>query len=339
MKISAGKNITQKDDKLYTVSVEQVFEAIRNPKPEISDKINQLRTIQSIAPEQYRKLKVHLPYIVVAQFSPPTRLTAHFAATNGLILDFDHLELYGKDLDALKTELSKDLRVTLVFVSPGGNGLKVLIELEQPCYDSAKFSLFYKVFAEKFARQYGMENYVDKATSDVTRACFMSADPLAYYNPQAIPVIMADYIDFEQLEETRKIENHWKKEEKSLQKEKPQLINPLDDEKLLEIKQKLNPNIRIKKDKQIYVPQELDEITQQVIDKLRENNISTEKIENIHYGKKFKFTLNNLKAEINLFYGKKGFTVAKSPKTGTNSELNEVCYRLMCAIFYGNESI
>ena len=34
-------------------------------------------------------------------------------------------------------------------------------------------------------------------------------------------------------------------------------------------------------------------------------------------------------AEINLFYGKKGFSVIKSPRTGTNVELNELTMMLI----------
>ncbi len=337
MNLSAGRNLTQKDDKLYNVTPEQIFEAIKKPKPEIAEKIKQLRTIQSIAPEQYRKLKVHLPYIVAAQFNPPTRLIAHFASTKAFILDIDHLEMYGKELDVLKKELSADPRVMLMFISPGGNGLKVMLELAEKCYDSAKFSLFYKVFAEKFALQFGMEKYIDKGTSDVTRACFISYDEDAFYNPNAIPIILADYIDFEQLEETRKIEKKWKLDEKVQPKEKVPLVNPIDDEKLLDIKLKLNPNIKLKKEKNIFVPKELDEIVEKVRSKMQENNIISEQILNIHYGKKFMFCLGDKKAEINLFYGKKGFSVVKSPKTGTHGELNEICCSLMCEIFYGTE--
>jgi len=337
MNLSAGRNITQKDDKLYNVTPEQIFEAIKKPKPEIADKIKQLRTIQSISPEQYRKLKVHLPYIVAAQFNPPTRLIAHFASTKAFILDIDHLEMYGKDLETLKKELSADPRVLMLFVSPGGNGIKVMMELAEKCYDSAKFSLFYKIFAEKFALQFGMEKYIDKGTSDVTRACFISLDAEAYFNPNPIPVILADYIDFEQLEETRKIEHKWKLDEKNLPKEKPTVINPIDEQKLLEIKLKLNPNIKLKKEKIIYVPQELEEIVQKIKDKMSENNIITDQLVNIHYGKKCMFSLGDKKAEINIFYGKKGFSVVKSPKTGTHGELNEICFSLMCEIFYGTE--
>jgi len=82
------------------------------------------------------------------------------------------------------------------------------------------------------------------------------------------------------------------------------------------------------------VPPELEKIIDDVEQLVNKHQIKVEKISNIHYGKKFNFVLDNKKAEINLFYGKKGFTVVKSPKSGTHHELNDICYQLLCSIFY-----
>lgn len=37
-----------------------------------------------------------------------------------------------------------------------------------------------------------------------------------------------------------------------------------------------------------------------------------------------RFTLGLKRAELNLFFGKKGFSVVCSPRTGTDSELNQL---------------
>ena len=309
MYLVAGKSITQKGDKLFTITPEQLFNGITKPKPVIADKIKQLRTIQSISPQQYRKLKVHLPYVVAANFNPPHRLTANFSYTQHFILDIDHLSQKEREIAVLKNELAQDPRVKLIFISPSGNGLKVLFELAEKCYDSGKYSLFYKVFAEKFASQYMLEQVVDKSTSDVTRACFISHDTEAYFNPDCIPIIISDFANFDELFEIRKQEKKYKKLEKSVKEKTTELINPLDDDKIVEIKKKLNPNIRTKREKQIFVPSELEDTIVLVKKSVQEHDIVISSIVNIHYGKKFSFELNKLKAEINLFYGKKGFTV------------------------------
>ena len=49
----------------------------------------------------------------------------------------------------------------------------------------------------------------------------------------------------------------------------------------------------------------------------------------INYGKKLQLSLGRRSAELNLFYGKRGFTVVQSPKRGTSSELNQTAAELV----------
>jgi tetratricopeptide (TPR) repeat protein len=60
------------------------------------------------------------------------------------------------------------------------------------------------------------------------------------------------------------------------------------------------------------------------MDYIQESGIETVDIINIHYGKKFKFRTGVHQAEVNLFFGKRGFTVVKSPRQGTNEKLNDL---------------
>ena len=76
----------------------------------------------------------------------------------------------------------------MAFCSPGADGLKLLFRLEEKCEDEALFSAFYKQFALTFSQKYQLEGVIDTQTSDVTRACFMSYDPEAWYRPEALPV-------------------------------------------------------------------------------------------------------------------------------------------------------
>jgi hypothetical protein len=43
---------------------------------------------------------------------------------------------------------------------------------------------------------------------------------------------------------------------------------------------------------------------------------------NIQYGKKLRFKTGNRGAEINLFFGRRGFSVVQSPRCGTSEEFN-----------------
>ena len=225
-----------------------------------------------------------------------------------------------------------------MFTSPSNNGLKIFFRLSEKCYDSGKYSLFYKIFASAFSKQYSLEQVIDKVTSDVTRACFISYDTDAYFNPNSEPIKLSAFIDFENLIEVRETEQKLK-EEQTIVKTKTEKTQTSKQEQLSadildKIKSKLNPKIKTKKDKIIIVPEELDAVIEKVSTHLSNHNINIKEIIGIHYGKKFVFTLNERWAEINLFFGKKGFTVVKTPKAGSNEELTDVCYKLMCEIFY-----
>ena len=52
--------------------------------------------------------------------------------------------------------------------------------------------------------------------------------------------------------------------------------------------------------------------------------VQVTEIINIQYAKKIRARLGQREAEINLFYGKSGFSVVISPRRGTNEELNDL---------------
>ena len=89
------------------------------------------------------------------------------------------------------------------------------------------------------------------------------------------------------------------------------------------IKQLLNP--RAKKERvPVFVPQELEEVMVALKPYVEEAGVTVAEILNIQYGKKIRFKMGMKQAEINLFFGKRGFSVVQSPRTGTNAELNQL---------------
>lgn len=334
--IMAGKNIKQKNDPLQKLDIERLFKGIVNPKANIITQINQLRMVLTLDPSRYRALKTSLPYVCCANFNPPFRRNENFGSIRHFIIDIDHLSEKEINLENLKAKLKKDSRVELMFTSPSNNGLKVFFRLFEKCYDAGKYSLFYKIFARDFSKQYQLDQVLDKSTSDVSRACFISYDTDAYYNPEPETINLSAFVDFENLAEVRETEQKLKEEQ--LKTKPDEQIKPekqtLSIDILDEIKAKLNPKIKTKKDKIIYVPEELEKEIEKVSAHLKNHNIETKEVTNIHYGKKFVFKLNEYWAEINLFFGKKGFTVVVSPKSGSNADLADICYKLMCEIFY-----
>ncbi len=333
--LMAGKNIRQNQDPLQDVSVQQLSAAIRNPKPHIKNLITQLRAVQAIDPKRYRQMKVQLPYVTCGKFNPRYRKTENFGNIENFIVDIDHLAEKDKSIAGVKADLSKDPRVEMIFTSPSDNGLKVFFRLKEKCYDPKQYSIFYKIFVQKLAQDFQLEQVVDAKTSDVTRACFVSIDPDVYYNPTPELIDMKSYVDFDNPFEVRQLEKAQRVSQKTTAPSSASPEKPLTDDLLDEIKRKLNPNIRKKPQKQVYVPKELENIIGLINEKMQSFDINVKSIKNIQYGKQFVFSISEVKwAEINVFYGKKGFRVVKSTKSGSDSELADVCFTILCDLFY-----
>jgi len=94
---------------------------------------------------------------------------------NGLIcLDIDHVD----DAESLKTRASKLTYVHAAFITPSGNGLKVMIKTNASAesYKAKELEV-----SEAFAIDAG--GIRDNRCKDLARIQFVSYDPNLYYNP------------------------------------------------------------------------------------------------------------------------------------------------------------
>ncbi|MDR1403385.1 MAG: hypothetical protein LBJ60_06760 [Tannerellaceae bacterium] len=321
-----GKSITQKDDVLTDTSPEELFSMLKSPDTETAALIQRMRMIRSIDPKQYGLVKRQLPYIICGMFNPPYRKIENFGYCEYFMVDIDHVGEKDLTVTTVKSKVIQDSRVTLCFISPGEDGVKILFRLSEKCYDSGKYSLFYKCFVQAFSTQYGLEQVIDARTSDVSRACFLSSDADAYYNPCADAVNMADFLDFDNPFEYRETERLLSKTEaKSSKEQHNEPAKGPDADALAFIKEKLNARKRLAKSKpQVYVPEQLEQILEKLLEYISESGVKVEEVVNISYGKKFKLSTGILRAEVNLFFGKKGFSVVKSLRQGTSAQLNEL---------------
>ena len=169
-----GTNITGSADVLKKIPVDHLYHSLRNPKPEISAKIRQLRIVRRLDAKQYTALKRMLPYVVCGMFNPLYRRTENFAYIEYFIVDIDHLSDKGMNISEVRKRIEQDERTVLCFLSPGEDGLKVLFRLKERCYDAGVYFLFYKAFVRQFSLDCQLEQVVDARTCDVCRACFIS---------------------------------------------------------------------------------------------------------------------------------------------------------------------
>jgi len=332
-----GEHITAAaPDKLTLLNLEQLADSIIKPMPGLEMKTAQLRRVGGIDQKAYQSLKKELPYVTCGIFNPPYRKTENFAKIQAFILDFDHLSEKETNPEALKNKLKADDRIALMFTSPGGDGLKVLFMLKEPFTDHGKYTIFYKIFTAEFARSCGMQQVIDKRTSDATRATFLCHDALAWYNPIFAEIDAADWIDFNssmQVDEAMDIAREQELEFKTavLLKQETEEPGPeMPDETLEEIKRKLNPKYKPKeKKKAFYVPEKVTLLETEIRERCAKVGIEVTESEAIQYGKQISFSAGEHQAELNIFFGKRGFSVVKSTKTICSDELNEIAYNLV----------
>ena len=331
----AGRNIQAVSDILTPISVEYFYQSLQHPRPEIETRVRQLRIIRQIDAKLYSKSKKLLPYIVCATFSPLIRKTENFAFTDHFIIDLDNLQEKQIDINTLRSNLKSDPRVVLMFVSPGEDGLKVLFNLKSKCYDAGLYKLFYQEFARRFSKQYHLEQVIDSKTCDVSRACFVSIDPDAYYNQQAEAVDIEEYLNFTDTSSLFDLKHEHESIEKENRKQEKEPVKSAaepEGDVLATIKETLK--LRSKKVQErptlsIYVPERLEQIMQDLKSFIEDQGIEVYEVQSIQYGKKIKGKLGAKLAEVNLFYGKRGFRVVKTVKGILSDELNDVLMEII----------
>lgn len=100
------------------------------------------------------------------------RADHHITDHSGLVcIDFDHVP----DMDALRARLVADRYTHVLFTSPSGDGLKVVVRIPA----SAKT---HKGSFQALMEYYQVEEF-DPKNSNVSRVCYESHDPDIYYNP------------------------------------------------------------------------------------------------------------------------------------------------------------
>ena len=334
--IMAGKNVRSTSEQLVKVKVEYLYHSIRSPKPEIVAKIRQLRLLRDLDANSYRQQKTQLPYVVCAIFSPAFRNKQNFAYTEYFIVDIDHIGAKGLNLTELRARMQNDSRVVMSFVSPGEDGLKVMFRLKERCMDAGLYSVFYKSFIRSLSDQYGLEQVLDSVTSDVSRACFISVDPDAYYNPEADGVDMNAYLRngdalslMDQKHELDELAHEGDK--RKAEEEKAERPADPDTATLSRIREvlKLAKARKQEAEQSVEVPVILNEIIGDLKRFISETGAMVTEVRNIQYAKQIHMVIDKKEAEINLYSGKHGFRIVRSTKSGTDSAMNDLAAGLI----------
>lgn len=293
----------------------------------LKEQVKLLRKVLRVDETAYKRQKSVLPFFIGAEFEGNIRRMENLISINAFVIDIDNCFLDLPFDGEIVDELRKDQRIYFMFKSPSGKGLKVVFLLTQPISSPKGYTDFYRSFIYSFSQKYKLEEYVDTVTSDVTRVCFLSFDPDIWHNPFATPIEASDYIRLEENEEidAEKLKTAAKHKAQSGKKEEN---SAPDKDQYREILEKLGSRKAKMQPNNIKVPHQLEIFMEEYQDQLVNYGFELEEVINIQYGKKVKVTHKEIWSEINIFYGKRGFSVVLSPKRGSDPALGEVIERL-----------
>lgn len=99
------------------------------------------------------------------------------SASGLVVIDIDHISETGHTLDELREALFADteIGVRLIFVSPSGDGLKVICKTSKEISDPLSYRGVFDSLRHYINTTYG--DIVDKSGSDITRLCLLCYDP------------------------------------------------------------------------------------------------------------------------------------------------------------------
>lgn len=157
----------------WTINIDLILEYIKNGR--WKDNIIKLRTaISNGETKKYDELKKLIPAFTISATFNGRRRKEHLESYTGLIhLDYDKVE----EVEKLK-EIAISLPFTYsAFISPSGNGLKIIVKTDATLETHREAFNNLKKYYDNIL---GVES--DKSVKDVTRLCFVSYDPELYFN-------------------------------------------------------------------------------------------------------------------------------------------------------------
>lgn len=180
-KITVFKNITD-TKKPYYVFPQIIYEYIKNGR--YKDKIDSIREITDKGERD--KLKATLPSICWSgEFTK--RANSAIKKHSGLVcVDFDHVN----NLTDFKEKICKVRYTYMAFVSPSGDGLKVIIRIPPNIKTHADSC--------RAITEYFNEETLDEF-KDVARVCYISSDPDIYINPnsEVFTTLVKEKVEYE----------------------------------------------------------------------------------------------------------------------------------------------
>jgi len=175
----------------FTIKVENkhisdILKDIRSDK--FKDQVEHIRDLisQGKKDQAEHKKKLMLSYTPCGTFDKGRKAEKITTYSKLLILDID--DLTPELLKSTKLKIIGNKHTYSVFVSPSGNGLKVLARVTS---ELDQHDIMFRQVLSYFEDTLGIK--IDPSGKDVSRLCFMSYDPTCFQNVDAVPIELNQY--------------------------------------------------------------------------------------------------------------------------------------------------
>ena len=169
------------------VSLESIVQRIRTGARGLIEKTRYCHALAISDPETYRAYKEkELPAPTFSGIFPKKKRQGKSISKHSGLVVIDVDGLTAEQIAELLAGLAENPYVVLAFISPSGNGIKVIFRVDPIPADFREHKGAYteaKAFLDGEAEQLGFE--VDTSGSDCNRLCYLAYDPQAIYNPEA----------------------------------------------------------------------------------------------------------------------------------------------------------
>ncbi len=164
-------------------SLGAVYQEIRNPPKSTKEKILKIRALVAAGKfEEASKVKRELQAFCWSGKFRERNNAGLIEHSGRLQIDLDKLGT-PEEIQAIKLKLQRDLHIEELFLSPSEIGLKAGLRIPKAA-DAEEHLQFFLAAERYFKEVHGLT--IDPQCKDLCRMCFMSYDPDAYFNPDAL---------------------------------------------------------------------------------------------------------------------------------------------------------
>lgn len=149
-KISYGTKLNKKDERVTLTEFSCVIDKIKNGTDGLVGKIAELCKLSTIEERQVYKPN-NLPYFSMCTYHQNHRKNENLSSSQHIVFDLGHL---GKKLDQVRADLLKDPRTYCLFISPSGDGIKMIYTLDRVITDSNVYKQVYEYYFDQFSKTY-----------------------------------------------------------------------------------------------------------------------------------------------------------------------------------------